>query len=316
MPKISRRQAIQGVAGASLAALASTAISSCKKSTKAAPDPSLYLIFTGAWAFSFENGRVLVLTTDFVDHSYDLGVSLPKGQPRMTIEKGKCYNVEVPGHSSTSTFKDLVKPLAGNALILNNIPRRPIPQPTDSRTLSLPLPSSISPAALLTHVTINNVSDVNEFPTALALIYSGAWSSVTITRAGDPEPMVNIARADLPHGHLSFRTCMATECNTTFKCVVPDCDKLNNIDIPHATAVFDSLMGLFDFQHAPIPSPVPTITIPRCDAQANGASRPWPVSIDPGPNSNIDPSEVGMPPVPCKFSQLHNCASGTIIVGS
>jgi hypothetical protein len=318
MPEISRRQVIQSVAGASLAALASTSVSSCKRPAMAGPnppDPSLYLIFAGAWAFSFENGGVLVLTTDFVDHSYDLGVSLPQDQPRMTLEKGKCYDVAVKGYSPAGTYSDFVSSLGDQALILNKIPRKPISKETDIRTISLPMPTSISPAALLKGVTIDNASGVKEFPTALALIYSGAWESVTITRADNLQPKVNIKREDLPHGHLSFRTYMTKECNTIPDCSVLNCDKLND-DIDHAKTVFDSLMGLFDFKNAPTPSPVPTITIPKCDAHANGTSHPWPVGIVPGPNANIDRSEVGMPAATCRFSQLHNCASGTVIVGS
>ncbi len=315
MPEISRPQAIQTIASTSAAALSSMALAGCKQSQKAAlaavPDPSnLYLIFTGAWVLCLENNQINVMTTHSDEHSYDLGVSRPAGQPRMPLEKDQVYTVNINGYSPASTISNLLSPLAGQALILQGVACKPI-KPAGARTISLPMPSSIGLNAILDGVTLNvGTSTVQkQWPTAFALVYSGPWTYMTVTSSDGPQPMVNVSADTIPYSHLSFRTCLTTECNMS-----PDptvhCDKVNK-DIAHAKKVFGSLTAMLDFGSRS----APTLDFPPCTQGASGGSDKWPVTIECGLDNNIDPTEVGMPENGCnRYAHLHNCAAGTIIV--
>jgi hypothetical protein len=319
MPEISRRQVIQGVAGASLAALTSTTISGCKKPARTpltTPDPSLYLIFTGAWAFYFpDNNTLTAATTHFPEHRYDLGISRPDGLPRMPLTEGKNYTVKLQSPSDPpASIGSVLDAMArsGQGLILKSSACKPT-IPAGARTVSLPIPSLISPAALIHPVKINldqsvMQTSVTKWPTALVLVYSGNWGGMTIT--SDPtEPTVSLKAGDLPYSHVSFRTCLASECNMPPDCTI-DCTKINNA-IAHASDVLKSILGLLGLANVPNAP----FTFDPCIPAANGHSDQWDLVVERGPNNNIYEPEVGMPEIACdRYSQLHNCAAGTVIV--
>lgn len=323
MPKITRRQVIQQAGTLSAGALASLAFPGCKRLSRPAfttPDPSsLYLIFTGAWAFCFESDGLNVVSTHYDEHTYDLGVSLPGGQPRMSLLKDAPYTVAIGSGYTKTPIQNLVSPMirSGQGVILSAGIQRQSTAAAGRHTISLPPPTSISPVGLLKGVTINidqsvsQIPTIVEWPSALALVYSGAWDFVTITSpAGSGQPDVNISAGDLVHSHLSFRTCVTAECNQPPDCTI-NCTVINH-DIAHAGKVFDSLAGMFDFKGKPQPS----VTFPPCIPDPSGVGGKFPVSIRLGDDANISGSEIGIPAACPRFARLHNCAASTIIAGA
>jgi hypothetical protein len=322
MPEISRRKVIQSVAGASVAALSSSSLSSCRNPTMATPtstpDPSLYLIFTGAWALYFPDDKSLIATTThFNEHQYDFGVSRPDGLPRVPLTQGKTYDVTIKGAYSPSSIDTLLASInPGDALILKGSACKPA-IPVGGRTIRLPLPSSISPAALVHPVDIDYDSSVMQaplanWPTALVLVYSGNWDTVTLS--SDPidptEPTVRLKAGDLPYAHFSFRTCLADECNVPLDCKI-NCTKINS-DISHAGHVFKSMLDAVGLTKA---LKLPFNSHP-CIPDSSGQSGKWDIQIDRGADHlDVHELELGMPATACThFSSLRNCASGTFIV--
>lgn len=322
MPQFSRRQVLQAVGSTSLATLASIPGSGCKQEPQASAsniDPSLYLIFAGAWVFYFGDKTLTATTVHCSDHGYDMGVSWPDAQPRMMLGKDHTYTVTVKGsYNPAPPVGMLLKPLldSGEGLILNGNRCKPT-IPAGGRTVCLPLPSSISQAGLISPVTINVdpmllQKPVKKWPAALVLVYSGNWDRAIIESCDDTEPTVSIKAGDLKYSHLSFRTYVASEANEEPDCKV-DCAKLNRA-IAHASDVIRaSMTDILGLQNPP-QNPV---GFPSCSSAAAGQSDNWQVLIERGPNTNIEYPEIGMPETPCKkFANLHNCAAGTMIVGT
>jgi hypothetical protein len=105
-----------------------------------------------------------------------------------------------------------------------------------------------------------------------------------------------------------------------------DCDQIDRETI-HAQAVFKSIMDLLDLGG----KAEPTLCFPKCTPGVGGTPDTWGgVSIVCGSDSNIDPTEIGMPSTSyCGrsgggpfakahqfFANLHNCAAGVGIVGA
>lgn len=318
MSSYSRRQVIRDLGIASAAGILSATAPGYGqkiKSTGTTISPSdLYLIFPGAWLCCFENGGINVVTTDFTEHTYDLGISLPSGQPRMPIEKGATYSVSVAGYTPAANSQAIVASMKSGSqgLIFANAQRKSS-IPAGLRAISLPIPSAIHPAALLSGITIGidpsitQIPNIQHWPAALAFIYSG-WTSASVTSSDTTQPVVTLNSG--PITHLSFRTCLTAKCNMPLNCAI-DCTEIA-ADVAHAQIVFKSMMDLLDLGV----KPEPTLKFPDCTSGPTGAGGTWGVSIDPGSDPNIDRSEIGMPVECGHFANLHNCAAGVGIVGA
>ena len=255
-----------------------------------------------------------IVTTDFADHTDDLGISWPSGQPRMPIEKGSTYTVSVAGYTPAANSQALVASMKSDSqgLIFTNV-KRLSSMPAGLRTISLPMPSAIHPAALLSGIAINvdpsitQIPSIQSWPAALAFIYSG-WTSASVTSSDTTQPVVTLNSG--PITHLSFRTCLTAKCNMPLNCAI-DCTEIA-ADVAHAQIVFKSMMDLLDLGA----KSAPTLKFPGCTPGPTGAGGTWGVSIDPGSDPNIDKSEVGMPVECGHFANLHNCAAGVGIVGA
>lgn len=320
MSRYSRRHILRALGAASAAGALSFTMPGCKKgsqqaSPKVVTPNDLYLIFPGSWLFCFENGRINALTTNFDDHTYDFGMSLPSGQPRATIEVDQTYTVDVSGYTPASSSQALFTDMksASQGLLFTGVTRN---QGATSglRTISLPMPSEIHPAALIKGVaigidpSITQIPSIVQWPAALALIYSG-WTFATVTSSDQGQSTVRLSPGQPTH--LSFRTCLKSRCDTPLGCVL-DCKQIA-ADIDHAQKVFKSMMDLLVF---PTGKPSPTLTFPPCTPGTGGMGGTFDVSIDPGKDPDIQKSEIGMPVECIQFGSLHNCAAGVGIVGA
>lgn len=316
MPPYTRRRIIRDLGVTSAAGAASVVLPGWKKGTTTAASGDLYLIFPGSWLFSFENGGISAFTTHFTDHIYDFGISPPKDQKRAPIEKGHSYGVAVAGNPMASTPQALVADMikASQGFIFKNVNRNQAVT-SDLRTIVLPLPSAIHPAALIKGVTIDiapNISQIpsiGQWPAALALIYSGGWTSVSITDKNTNQVVMTVS-AD-QHNHVSFRTCQTTKCDKVLGCAI-DCTEIK-ADVQHAHLVFNSIMTLLRF---PDGVSTPTITFPPCIPNVGSAGGTFAVTVDPGADSSIGVSEIGMQRQCGRFGNLHNCAAGAGIIGA
>jgi hypothetical protein len=333
MSSYSRRRILRDLGMASAAGMISLALPG-QKARRALLSTDLYLIFPGAWLACFEkdvNGKpcLNLVTTDCSCHLYDMGITLPKGQSRLPIAGDQVYNVTVNGYTPSTDSTTLVAPMikANQGLIFSGI-KRNSSKPAGLRTISAPIPATIEPAALLAGVTINADpsvtynSNIQYWPAALVLTYPG-WTSATVTRIGDTQPLLTAQPGQA--AHLSFRTCITGRCNMPAITTV-DCDQIDRETI-HAQAVFKSIMDLLDLGG----KAEPTLCFPKCTPGVGGTPDTWGgVSIVCGSDSNIDPTEIGMPSTSyCGrsgggpfakahqfFANLHNCAAGVGIVGA
>jgi hypothetical protein len=316
MPRYTRRRILRDLGVASAAGAASVLLPGCKKKTKATVPSDLYLILPGSWLFCFEDGGINAVTTDLSGHTYDFGLSPPQNQTRVPIEKDQTYTVAVSGYMPAPNSQALVTDMknASQGIVFSNVTRDRA-KTSGLRTIKLPMPSKIHPAALLKGVSIgidpaiSQIPSIQQWPAALALIYSGGWSSVSVTSSDANQSTVTVSPDQ--HNHLSFRTCQTSKCGDP-GCGGIDCKQIE-ADVTHAHMVFDSLMTLLQFPNG---KSGPTITFPQCVPDASGVGGTFNVTVDRGADYNIDTSEIGMPARCQLFGHLHNCAAGAGIVGS
>jgi hypothetical protein len=314
MPQYTRRRILHDMGVASAVGAVSLLTPGCKEKVKAAVPQDLYLIFPGSWLFSFEKGGISAFTTHFSDHTYDFGISPPKSQNRVSIEKGQTYTVEVSGNDpappSQTLVADMVKAQQGP--IFKSVTCNSLATP-GLRRIKLPMPNKIHPAALLKGVifsidpNVSQVLNVNQWPAAFAFIYSGDWTSMSVSHGSQKIFTVSPDQ----HAHVSFRVCQTSKCDQTSGCGPTTCKELE-ADVAHAQCVFTSLMALL---HFPDGVSQPTIGFLPCVPGTGDIG----VTIDPGADGNIQPSEIGMKGLEdrCKrFGHLHNCAASAGIVGA
>jgi hypothetical protein len=312
MPRYTRRRILRDLGVASAAGAATALLPGWKKMAKTTASSDLYLILTGSWLLCFEDGGINAVSVDVSDHTYDVGLSPPQPKGRVPIEKDQPYTVTVKGsYTPAQNSQVLVADMkaAGQGIIFNNVARNRA-KTSGLRTIKLPMPSKIHPAALFSGVgiaidpAISQIPTINQWPAAYALIYSGGWSSVSVaSNDGSQGPVTMTPDQD---NHLSFRVCQKAKCDNPGSGAIT-CEAIK-ADVTHALTVFGSFMELLQFPNG---QTAPTITFPPCEKISQ-------VKVYRGADHNIQPGEVGMPAKARwqLFGNLHNCAATAGIVGS
>ena len=321
MSSISRRKLIYDLGMISGAGLLSARSFGSLKDQKAqrctTVSQDFYVILAGSWVIVFDraNNLVRAVTVDRNDHNYEYAVTTDNPAVTTPIQPNKTYEVDVQGHKTASP-QALVQPMAqkNQGILFNDQVTLSSNRRANLRTISLPMPSEIHPAALiksLYSVPSHNYSfisvdptttqrpTVEQLPGAFAFVYSG-WTSASLTLDGTSQRTFNPASGV---AHLQFRICPKDACDQPIPC---NCAAMGQHE-QHAQEAFGDLLGLLNFKSGNKPS----INFPPC----TGTNSQMTVQL--GDDCNISPSEVGMFADSCgRIGNLHTCAASGMIVGS
>jgi hypothetical protein len=321
MSTISRREIIRQLALISAAgSFRGMSFAKGKEDLYSRPKPitrDFYVIFSGAWLFSFDSPtQISAMTTKCRQHKYQYGVS-SKNNKLARLPVGKNYTIQVQGNSLPKQPGDLIQAMIQNnqGIFFNNQVQLSSSLPTGLRKISLSIPSAIEPAALFTATRggplvsadpSNTLQpSVNYIPGAVVFVYSG-WTSASFALNA-----TSILTFDASNGgaHLMFRVCPAATCDHPIPCDTNYPAAVAQQE-QHAKQVFTDLLGLLDFQTGS----QPTLSFPVCTGDDTG------IVVNPGSDKTLNYFETGMFQDPCggggKLGTLHTCAAAGLVVGA
>lgn len=321
MSGISRREVIRQLglisAAGSISGMSFAKPKGDRNSRLDAINNDFYVIFPGAWLFSFDsaNNAISAITTDRTDHTYQYAVSSDSTVNLTPILINKTYSVQVQGHSAgkpASLIQTMIQNNQGT--FFNDQVDLSSTSRNDLRTISFPMPSAIHPAALfmanrggplVSADSANTLqSSVIYIPGAVAFVYSG-WTSGSLILEGTTLRTFSPSSGG---AHLLFRVCPTATCDHPIPCDSNYAAAVTQQE-QHAKQVFSDLLGLLAYKAG---GP-PTLSFPTCAGTDTG------ITVGLGSDKTLSGLETGMFPDPCgggKFGTLHTCAAAGLFVGA
>jgi hypothetical protein len=282
----SRRRLLRDLSVASAAALTASplrAFAPAKVSPAATctltGSPDLYVIVSGPWLFMVQPNGLRAVTVDDASHTYLAG-ELPPGSrfPQVSMSNGEDISLAVTwqsGSGPASSIGSLILPQAANGTgLIYSSGVTPIQSLPTLRSVTLPIPTAVTPLALLTNTNYftftasdlqNAQGIIAQWPFALAFIYKG-WNTASFTSAQFPAP-INLTNDNAIPTHIQFRI--------MYSGTTPG---------QHAHDFFGNLMKLMTFPSGNPPSVnPPTQTV--CFSLGN--------------DTNVQPCELGLQGTSC-----------------